>query len=410
MSTVTIKGVELIRSGTWKDSKGRTVNISPDKIKNMFSNSQTLGFRPPIKLGHASQEDFRKSLKESMGLEFPADGLPAVGFSVPTHMKKSDNSQISLMGNLERVPKKAESLVKNYFRNRSAEILTIQDGKGGKIRDVFGGLALLGMTRPAIKQLAYSYSEPEFSEMKFDEGEPEVDEILLSDPEPEQESTSLSESVKSVAKALGIPESEIYELAASRGPENQISEDDMEGITVIQNGKQVVLKTPEDVAAFSEGVKTAALAGYVPKSQFEELQAKEQKRAKQAHQTKVKAAFSELRKPNEKGLALPPAVVDMFENVALAAPFDGDEIIEIQFSENGKEENLDLTAALSKGLEMLRGCGGLVAFREESPVSNTQQSGRERELRQEYKGLKQTGVFSEEDGSSEDEYVKMNLN
>ena len=163
--TVDIRDVEFIRSGRWADSTGTERAITEGDIARMLDNSSRLGFRPPIKLGHEYQRGFADAIKEQVGIKVPADGLPALGYAIPEKTIKHPDGTVSLIGTLKDVPKKAAELIRTAYKNRSAEILkAIPDGKGGEIGPVFGGLALLGMTRPAIKQLAAAYSEQDFQQ------------------------------------------------------------------------------------------------------------------------------------------------------------------------------------------------------------------------------------------------------
>lgn len=388
--TVDIKNVEFIRSGSWTDSSGKTVDMTPEMIGTMFANSKKLGFRPPLKLGHSQQSDFQQSLKETTGIAFPSDGLPAIGNPIPEKVVKNNDGSVSLMGTLERIPKKAVDLVRNHFRNRSAEVLTIPDGKGGKIGPVFGGLALLGWTRPAIKQLAAAFTEAP----------------VLSFGAPENSESTFLEATAETKGAM----KDDFDTATPGGtsgedeqkPVTTNMEEPMNGITINgPDGKPVILKTAEEVLAYGENLKAQAIKDMVKKEDYEALQQREAKRAEEVRNGRIEAAFSELRKPVH-GKVLPPVVVDLFENAAKT--FKTDEDAKVEFSEDGKKTDLTLEATLAKGLELLRSTG-LVEFKE---IAETQKDGGasalEKSLREEYR--KNRALLSE---FTEDEYVEANL-
>lgn len=389
--TVDIKNVEFIRSGKWTDSVGKTVDLTPEMINSMFANSKKLGFRPPLKLGHSEQGEFQQSLKETTGIAFPSDGLPAIGNPIPEQVTTNADGTLSLMGTLERIPAKAVDLVKNHFRNRSAELLSVPDGKGGKIGPVFGGLALLGWTRPAIKQLAAAFSEvPEYT-FKSDDCE----------------STFLEAS----AETAGAMKND-FDSASPGGtggdeqkPENHNTqlEEHMNGITIIgPDGKPVVLKTVEEVNAFAEKVRVEATKDMVKKTDYDALQQREAQRLEEARQARIQALFSEARKP-VNGKALPPAVVDLFETAAKTFNPEGD--TKVKFSEDGKETDLTLVEAIAKGLDLVRKTG-LIEFKETTASGGTHAgaSSKEKDLRDEYRANK--AMLSH---FSEDEYVQANL-
>lgn len=140
MPTVNIPGVELVRAGTWNASTGR-VTISKDDLADMATASRdTTIDAAPIKLGHVDPR---------------FDGEPALGW-VKNLRLSSDGS--TLIGDLVEVPSQLADILPTAYPRRSVEIAWGTKNTDGSRRGaILTGLALLGVTPPAVKGLADVY-------------------------------------------------------------------------------------------------------------------------------------------------------------------------------------------------------------------------------------------------------------
>lgn len=135
MATMTIRGVELVRAGTWNASTGR-VTISPADLDNMVTASANPEIDgAPIKLGHVDPR---------------FDGEPALGWV--KNLRLSSDGTV-LVGDLVDVPAQLADIIPSAYPRRSVEIAWMKDQGGA----VLTGLALLGVTPPAVKGLADVY-------------------------------------------------------------------------------------------------------------------------------------------------------------------------------------------------------------------------------------------------------------
>jgi len=359
MKTAILPDLEFVKSGIWIDSKGKKVGVTNEDIETMFSNSQKLGFKPPLSLGHAQQKEFRESLKKQTKIDFPADGLPALGYPTPKRLVYNENGSISLWGDIEDVPEGAVSTLKNSFGNHSASILqSVTDGSNSNIGAVFGGLSMLGMQRPAILQLARSFSEYEkvdedivhfesngadavavvkYYKYKDDQEEDtfhnKIVELSEKFPGKFNELKAAVKDAVSFKEVLTITSSS--KLKKDNKPIQSDRSIDMEPIKVIVDNKEVILKTEADVLAFSESQTKIKLENYVKKEDYDKLIREEKDRQVAANKSSVESQFSELRNFKKEDQCFPPAVIDRLEKIVQSLPIGSGEI---QFSESGKDD------------------------------------------------------------------------
>lgn len=137
MPTVTIPGVELVRTGTWAASTGITT-ITEEDLDSMVAAARDPEVDDgPIKLGHTG------------ALSKLGDSEPALGWVA--NVKRNGDR---LVGDLVDVPERLAEVIRKAFRRRSAEIAWgLRTPGGRKYRAALTGLALLGVQPPAVKGL-----------------------------------------------------------------------------------------------------------------------------------------------------------------------------------------------------------------------------------------------------------------
>lgn len=140
--TRTVRGVELMRVGTWQGHGCPTdgCKFTVDDIEAMVEAYKAAGdtFNAPVKLGH---DDNQKLLQK--------DGYPAAGWVI--NLRRQGDA---LVGDLEKVPAKIADLMKaGAYRKRSSEIRPDAEVNGKKFKWLFTGLALLGADLPAVEGL-----------------------------------------------------------------------------------------------------------------------------------------------------------------------------------------------------------------------------------------------------------------
>jgi len=140
--TRTVKGVELMRVGTWQ-GHGCPVDgckFTTDDIDQMVLAYEAAGtaFHAPVKLGH---DDQQKLLQK--------DGYPAAGWVI--NLRRQGDA---LVGDLEKVPAKVADLIRaGAYRKRSSEMRPEAEVNGKTFKWLFTGLALLGADLPAVEGL-----------------------------------------------------------------------------------------------------------------------------------------------------------------------------------------------------------------------------------------------------------------
>ena len=134
--TITIPGVELFMSGTHNGDP-----YTLDDLNAMIRASGEVGFTPPIKIGHMSDDDTGKLLKH--------EGLPAFGW-----IKNLRVQGQKLLGDLVEVPRRVADLIKaGAYRRLSAEIYWNFSQAGKTWPRVLKAVSLLGAEIPAVTSL-----------------------------------------------------------------------------------------------------------------------------------------------------------------------------------------------------------------------------------------------------------------
>lgn len=135
--TTTIPNVELVRAGTWAASTGVTV-IGTEDLEAMLAAAQDGEVdAAAVRIGHVDPR---------------FDGEPALGWV--GNLRLSDDGK-ALIGDLIEVPTKLAEVIPRAFRRRSVEIAWgVRTPKGKRYKAALSGLALLGVTPPAVKGLA----------------------------------------------------------------------------------------------------------------------------------------------------------------------------------------------------------------------------------------------------------------
>lgn len=133
----TIPGVELARVGTWATST-MLWDCTPAQLADAVKAAQDPTFRSPVvKLGHVDDR---------------FDGQPAVG---RVENLRTSPDGLCLIGDLVGVPAWLAEVMASAYPSRSVEMnLDVITASGQKYAAVLTGLALLGVTAPAIESLA----------------------------------------------------------------------------------------------------------------------------------------------------------------------------------------------------------------------------------------------------------------
>lgn len=140
--TRTIPGVEIARVGTWH-TRGRDWTVTEADLEDAVRASTDPDFAPAVV--HAGHRDPR-----FRGAEF--DGEPALG--ILANYRLSDDRQ-ALLADLTGVPAVLADILETSYPRRSIEAsLDVISNSGKSYRMVTTGLALLGVTLPAIESLA----------------------------------------------------------------------------------------------------------------------------------------------------------------------------------------------------------------------------------------------------------------
>jgi hypothetical protein len=134
--TVTIPDVELVRVGNWASALSGRVPITGDDLDAMVAAASDPEVdHAPLRIGHVDPR---------------FDGEPALGWL--SNVRRVGDS---LVADLTDVPAKLAATIRSAFRRRSAEIAWgVKTPAGRTYRAALSGLALLGVTPPAVKGLA----------------------------------------------------------------------------------------------------------------------------------------------------------------------------------------------------------------------------------------------------------------
>jgi hypothetical protein len=136
MGGVTIPGVELCRVGNWASALSGRVSMTGSDLDAMVAASRDAEVdQVAVRIGHVDPR---------------FDGEPALGW-VANVRRAGD----VLLGDLVDVPERMAELARSAFRRRSAEIAWgVRTPGGRQYKAALSGLALLGVTAPAVKGLA----------------------------------------------------------------------------------------------------------------------------------------------------------------------------------------------------------------------------------------------------------------
>lgn len=143
---VTIPDVEICKVGNWASALSGRVPITGDDLEAMVAAAIDPEVDAgPVKIGHVDPR---------------FDGEPALGW-----LQNLRNRGGTLVADIVDAPSKMEPLIRSAFRRRSAEIAwNVKTPSGKTYKAALAGLALLGVTPPAVKGLAdvvSRYSAPE---------------------------------------------------------------------------------------------------------------------------------------------------------------------------------------------------------------------------------------------------------
>jgi len=132
----TIRDVEILKVGNWHSGLSGRVPITDDDLDAMVQAATDAEIdQAPLKIGHVDPR---------------FDGEPALGWLSNVRRQGS-----SLVADIADAPAKMADLIQTAFKRRSAEIAWgVKTPSGRTYKAALAGLALLGVTPPAIKGLA----------------------------------------------------------------------------------------------------------------------------------------------------------------------------------------------------------------------------------------------------------------
>lgn len=200
LRTTTIPGVELVRAGTWAASTGVTT-ITLDDLRAMLAAASDVEVdEPAVRIGHVDPR---------------FDGEPALGW---VRNLRLDAERGALVGDLEDVPAELAAVIPTAFRRRSVEIAwNYRTPAGKRYRAALTGLALLGVTPPAVKGLAdviarYAADDARRPRVALGAG-PADDELFLADDAEGETNTAVAQALATARAALAaLPPTETVDL------------------------------------------------------------------------------------------------------------------------------------------------------------------------------------------------------
>ncbi|MDO3315710.1 hypothetical protein P5V96_21185 [Mycobacteroides abscessus subsp. abscessus] len=132
----TIRGVELVKVGSWEISTGTWAVTTADLQAAVAAHAAGVLRKPVIKLGHAGPM---------------RDAAPALGHV--DGLRLTDDGQ-TLVGDLVNVPARLAAVLASAYPDRSVEaLIDYQDTDGTVWPLVLSALSLLGATAPGIDTL-----------------------------------------------------------------------------------------------------------------------------------------------------------------------------------------------------------------------------------------------------------------
>lgn len=139
IARTTIKGVQLVKTGTWGGMTGQSTITEQHLADAVAAYNDPEVDRAPMKIGHDGDLNL-------------ATGHPALGWA--ENLRLSADRQ-TLIGDLAEIPSKLASIIPAAYRRRSVEMsLGVTTPSGKRYAAVLTGLALLGAKAPAVKGLA----------------------------------------------------------------------------------------------------------------------------------------------------------------------------------------------------------------------------------------------------------------
>lgn len=196
---VTRKGIEIVKAGTHKSGSGE-FSVTTEDLQAMVTASEG-GTLPPavVKLGHING-----------AVENPEWGDGAPSYGQITNLRLSED-ETTLLGDWVNAPKDLADKQASAYPNRSMEAtfnmeLKDEDGEVAETYPaVLTGLALLGATPPAVKNLAEIHAAFSTSGRKvFASGKPvRVHAALPGDMTREELDTALRNAVRALEEPTG---------------------------------------------------------------------------------------------------------------------------------------------------------------------------------------------------------------
>lgn len=139
LAKTTLKGVELVRAGTWGGMTGQATITEADLADTVRAYHDPEIDRAALKIGHDGDLNL-------------GTGQPAAGWIENLRLSADKKT---LIGDLTSIPTKLASIIPTAYRRRSVEMskgVTTPSGK--RYLAALTGLALLGAKAPAVKGLA----------------------------------------------------------------------------------------------------------------------------------------------------------------------------------------------------------------------------------------------------------------
>ncbi|QKY78956.1 scaffolding protein [Arthrobacter phage Jinkies] len=138
IARTTIKGVQLVKTGTWGGMTGQSTITEQHLSDAVQAYADREIDRAAIKIGHDGDLNL-------------GTGHPALGWV--ENLRLSEDRQ-TLIGDLSQIPSKLASIIPAAFRRRSVEMrLGVTTPSGRKYAGVLDALSLLGAKAPAVKGL-----------------------------------------------------------------------------------------------------------------------------------------------------------------------------------------------------------------------------------------------------------------
>lgn len=147
---VTIRDVELTRTGRWATSTGVFDFTREDFTAAMAAALDPEVWEAPVKIGHTDPRfGSDDASMESM------DGDPALGWVENLRIRDDGPGRSTLIGDLVDVPAALASIIPKAYKRRSIELaFGVRTPSGRSYKAAVVGLALLGVQAPAVAGLA----------------------------------------------------------------------------------------------------------------------------------------------------------------------------------------------------------------------------------------------------------------